>query len=179
MSGKLEDIKVGAVVGGIGPSGPVEVVAVNFHGSAATIVYRDQSNGNVGQQLVYRSDEGRLAIDDVGRSWAFDAEGELFRLAAEAHRIRLAYLFDPLLAVHISNVEPLPHQIAAVYEEMLIRQPLRFLLADDPGAGKTIMAGLLIRELMLRGDLERCLIVCPANLGEQWQDEMREKFQLC
>ncbi len=79
--------------------------------------------------------------------------------------------------MHISNVEPLPHQIAAVYEEMLIRQPLRFLLADDPGAGKTIMAGLLIRELMLRGDLERCLIVCPANLAEQWQDEMIEKFQ--
>ncbi len=79
--------------------------------------------------------------------------------------------------MHTSNVEPLPHQIAAVYEEMLIRQPLRFLLADDPGAGKTIMAGLLIRELMLRGDLERCLIVCPANLAEQWQDEMIEKFQ--
>ena len=163
---------------GLSPSGPVEVVAVNFHGSAATVFYRDQSTGQVGQQLVYRSDEDRLTVSEAGRSWAFDADGELFRLAAEAHRIRLAYLFDPLLAVHISNVEPLPHQIAAVYEEMLIRQPLRFLLADDPGAGKTIMAGLLIRELMLRGDLERCLIVCPANLAEQWQDEMREKFQL-
>ena len=121
MTTKLEDIKVGAVVDGLSPSGPVEVVAVDFHGSAATVVYRDQSTGQVGQQLVYRSDEDRLTVSEAGRSWAFDAEGELFRLAAEAHRIRLAYLFDPLLAVHISNVEPLPHQIAAVYEEMLIR----------------------------------------------------------
>jgi len=82
------------------------------------------------------------------------------------------------MAVHVSNVEPLPHQLAAVYESMLPRLPLRFLLADDPGAGKTIMAGLLIRELMLRGDLERCLIVCPANLGDQWQDELSEKLDL-
>ena len=73
----------------------------------------------------------------------------------------MAYLFDPLLAVHTSLVEPLPHQITAVYEEMLTRQPLRFLLADDPGAGKTIMAGLLIRELLARGDLHRCLICAP------------------
>lgn len=168
MTAKLEDIKIGTIVNGLGPDGPVEVVAVEFHGTAATVVYRDRSSGQVGQQLVYRSDEDRLTLGESGQSWAFDADGELFRLA---------YLFDSLLAVHISNVEPLPHQIAAVYEEMLIRQPLRFLLADDPGAGKTIMAGLLIRELMLRGDLERCLIVCPANLAEQWQDEMRDKFQ--
>jgi superfamily II DNA or RNA helicase len=97
---------------------------------------------------------------------------------AEAHRIRLAHLFDPVLAVHTSLVEPLPHQITAVYEAMLPRQPLRFLLADDPGAGKTIMAGLLIKELIARGDLKRCLIVCPGSLVEQWQDELSRKFQL-
>ena len=91
---------------------------------------------------------------------------------------RLAHLFDPVLAVHTSVVEPLPHQITAVYESMLPRQPLRFLLADDPGAGKTIMAGLLIRELIARGDLERCLIVCPGSLAEQWQDELYQRFQL-
>src|SRR5262245_62194011 len=95
-----------------------------------------------------------------------------------ANRIRLAYLFVPLLAVHTSLVDPLPHQITAVYEEMLSRQPLRFLLADDPGAGKTIMTGLLIKELRARGDLARCLIVCPGNLAEQWQDELDRKFQL-
>ena len=72
----------------------------------------------------------------------------------------------------------MPHQITAVYGEMLSRQPLRFLLADDPGAGKTIMAGLLIKELMARGDLERCLVVAPGSLVEQWQDELGEKFNL-
>ncbi|MEO0968585.1 MAG: helicase-related protein, partial [Cyanobacteria bacterium J06639_18] len=95
-----------------------------------------------------------------------------------ALRIRLAHLFDPLLAVHTSLVEPLPHQIIAVYGEMLTRQPLRFLLADDPGAGKTIMAGLLIRELLIRGDLHRCLVVCPGSLESQWQDELGKKFNL-
>jgi superfamily II DNA or RNA helicase len=93
-------------------------------------------------------------------------------------RIQLAHLFDPMMAVHTSDVEPLPHQIAAVYESMLPKQPLRFVLADDPGAGKTIMAGLLIRELMLRGDLERCLIVSPGSLVEQWQTELGLKFGL-
>jgi superfamily II DNA or RNA helicase len=83
-----------------------------------------------------------------------------------------------VLAVHTSLVEPLPHQITAVYEAMLPRQPLRFLLADDPGAGKTIMAGLLIKELIARGDLQRCLIVCPGSLAEQWQDELYRRFHL-
>src|SRR5439155_8936423 len=102
-------------------------------------------------------------------------DGDLFRLASEAYRIHLAHLFDPHLAIHTSEVEPLPHQITAVYGEMLPRQPLRFLLADDPGAGKTIMAGLLIKELLARGDLRRCLIVCPGMLVEQWQDELNSK----
>ena len=90
----------------------------------------------------------------------------------------MAGRFDPMLAVHTSDLEPLPHQIQAVYGELLDRTPLRFLLADDPGAGKTIMAGLYIKELMLRGDLERCLVVAPGGLVEQWQDELREKFGL-
>ena len=114
----------------------------------------------------------------TARPWSFTGDGALFRLVSEAQRIRLAHLFDPVLAVHASDVEPLPHQITAVYDEMLPRQPLRFLLADDPGAGKTIMAGLLIRELMARGDLARCLIVCPGSLAEQWQDELETRFQL-
>jgi superfamily II DNA or RNA helicase len=175
----LEELTVGTVVEGIVPGVGVSVVNVKWHGSSsATVVYRDDHAGNVGQQLLFRSDEHRLRVVDAGRQWAFDGDGHLFRLVSEAQRIKLAYLFDPMLAVHISNVVPLPHQIAAVYGEMLGRQPLRFLLADDPGAGKTIMAGLLIRELMLRGDLERCLIVCPANLGDQWQEELSEKFRL-
>ena len=108
----------------------------------------------------------------------FDGDGRLLQLASEAYRIRLGHLFDPLLAVHCSLIEALPHQILAVYQEMLTRQPLRFLLADDPGAGKTIMAGLLIRELIARGDVRRCLICAPGNLTEQWQAELSGKFQL-
>ncbi|MFW8120629.1 SNF2-related protein, partial [Klebsiella pneumoniae] len=122
--------------------------------------------------------EPRLELVKHGQPWSFNGNGALFRLVSEAHRIRMAYLFDPLLAVHTSLLEPLPHQITAVYEAMLPRQPLRFLLADDPGAGKTIMAGLLIKELLVRGDAERCLVVCPGNLVEQWQDELYRRFQL-
>ena len=134
--------------------------------------------GAVANELLYRHDEDRLEVVAAGRPWSFDGDGALVRLVSEAQRIRLAHLFDPLLAVHTSVVDPLPHQITAVYEAMLPCQPLRFLLADDPGAGKTIMAGLLIKELIARGDLERCLIVCPGSLAEQWQDELSRRFQL-
>src|SRR5688572_26369848 len=128
--------------------------------------------------ILYRHDQPRLEVIELGRPWSFDGDGALFRLVSEAQRIRLAHLFDPVLAVHTSDVAPLPHQITAVYEHMLQRQPLRFLLADDPGAGKTIMAGLLIKELIARGDLHRCLVVCPGSLAEQWQDELYRRFNL-
>ena len=128
--------------------------------------------------MLFRTDEANLSLAESGRPWAFDAPGDAFKLAAEAYRINLAHLFDPMMAVHTSNVEPLPHQITAVYESMLPRQPLRYVLADDPGAGKTIMAGLFIRELLMRADAKRVLIVAPGSLVEQWQDEMFEKFGL-
>ncbi|NCP95387.1 MAG: DEAD/DEAH box helicase, partial [Deltaproteobacteria bacterium] len=169
---RLEELQPDATVRGILPDAAVTVVNVSWHGSdALTLVYRGP-NGRVADEILYRDDEPRLEIVEVGRPWSFDGDGAAFRLVAEAHRIRLAHLFDPLLAVHTSLVEPLPHQITAVYEAMLPRQPLRFLLADDPGAGKTIMAGLFIKELIARGDLKRCLIVCPGSLAEQWQDEL-------
>ncbi|MCG3203344.1 MAG: RNA polymerase-associated protein RapA [Gammaproteobacteria bacterium] len=175
---KLEDLQADATVRGIIPDALVTVVNVAWHGSdALTLVYR-AANGRVADEILYRHDEPRLEIVKSGRPWSFDGDGALFRLVSEAHRIRLAHLFDPALAVHTSLVEPLPHQITAVYEAMLPRQPLRFLLADDPGAGKTIMAGLLIKELIARGDLKRCLIVCPGSLVEQWQDEMHRRFHL-
>jgi superfamily II DNA or RNA helicase len=156
----------------------VTVVDVTRHGTEVlTLTYRT-ADGQVAERLVYRDDEPRLAIVEEGRPWAFDGDGEAFKLASEAKRIDLAYLFDPYVAVSTSLVEPLPHQITAVYEEMLPRQPLAFLLADDPGAGKTIMTGLLARELIVRGDLRRCLVVCPGSLVEQWQAELAEKFHL-
>src|SRR6202011_1692846 len=175
---KLEDLKRGGSVKGILPDCLVTVVDVKWYGSAAVeLTYKDPA-GKPNVVLLYRDREPTLEIAETGRPWSFDGDGKLFRLVSEAHRINLAHLFDPLLAIHTSMVDPLPHQITAVYGEMLPRQPLRFLLADDPGAGKTIMAGLLIKELLIRGDLERCLIVAPGNLVEQWQDEMAEKFGL-
>jgi superfamily II DNA or RNA helicase len=174
----LEDLQPEASIRGILPDAAVTVVNVSWHGSdALTLVYRGP-DGRVADEILYRHDEPRLAVVEAGRPWSFDGDGAQFRLVAEAHRIRLAHLFDPVLAVHTSLVDPLPHQITAVYEAMLPRQPLRFLLADDPGAGKTIMAGLLIKELIARGDLKRCLIVCPGPLAEQWQDELSRRFHL-
>jgi SNF2 family DNA or RNA helicase len=175
---RLEDLRPNAAVRGILPNGLLTVVNVQWFGSEALeLTYKDVA-GRVAHVLLYRHDEPRLEVVEQGRPWSFDGDGSLFRLVSEAHRIRLAHLFDPVLAVHSSLVEPLPHQITAVYEAMLPRQPLRFLLADDPGAGKTIMAGLLMKELIARGDLHRCLVVCPGSLAEQWQDELYRRFQL-
>src|SRR3990172_8835144 len=152
---ELEGLTPNASVRGILPDALVTVINVQWFGSEALeLTYKDPG-GRVANRLLYRDDEPRLEIVEQGRPWSFDGDGSLFRLVSEAHRIRLAHLFDPVLAVHTSQVDPLPHQITAVYEEMLPRQPLRFLLADDPGAGKTIMAGLLMKEIIVRGDLHR------------------------
>ncbi|HMY00502.1 MAG TPA: helicase-related protein, partial [Agitococcus sp.] len=173
---KLEDVKKDAQIRGIQAEEIVRIVQVEPVGDAAITVYYKDSQGKLGEQMLFRSDESRLELATAGRPWAFDAPGAEFKLGLEAYRITQAALFDPMMAVHTSNVEPLPHQISAVYEYMLPKQPLRFVLADDPGAGKTIMAGLLIRELLMRADAKRILIVSPGSLTEQWQDELLEKF---
>jgi len=173
---KLEDIKSNAVVRGIDPSGPVRIVSVDAAGPDAVTVYYKTSGGKLLERMLFRNDEANLALEAPGRPWAFDAPGEDYKLALEALRINVAHLFDPMMAVHTSNVEPLPHQITAVYESMIPRQPLRYVLADDPGAGKTIMAGLFLRELIMRADARRILVVAPGGLVDQWQDEMYEKF---
>lgn len=175
---ELEQITKNASVTGIELDCAVRIVTTEPAGADALTVYYKTTDGTLRERMLFRSDEPRLALAEVGRPWGFDAPGEAFKLAAEAYRINLAHLFDPMMAVHTSNVEPLPHQITAVYESMLPRQPLRYVLADDPGAGKTIMAGLLIRELLMRADARRVLIVAPGSLVEQWQDEMAEKFGL-
>ncbi len=174
----LDDLIPGMMLKGIRPQTVVTIVAVTRHGAdSAEIVYKDVAGG-LGSQLVYRADTDQFEVVPSSLPWSFTADGAAFRLASEAYRIRLAYLFDPLIAVHTSLIDPLPHQITAVYETMLNKQPLRYLLADDPGAGKTIMTGLLIKELMVRGDVRRCLIVAPGNLVEQWQDELKRRFHL-
>ncbi|WP_026147568.1 protein NO VEIN domain-containing protein [Limimaricola hongkongensis] len=175
---KLEEIKPGSRVSGATPGTAVEVVSVEWIGNQAVNIVFRQTSGAVAETTIYRDDEYRIDIQSAGRNWSFDADGALLRLVTEANRIKLAHFFDPYLAIHTSQVDPLPHQISAVYGEMLPRQPLRFLLADDPGAGKTIMSGLLIKELIARSDLERCLVVAPGSLVEQWQDELGEKFGL-
>jgi superfamily II DNA or RNA helicase len=176
---RLEDLTKGALVRGVLADRAVKVVDVDWHGSnAVTLTFTDDATGKPSQELLYRDDEPRLSVEQAGRAWSMDGDGALFRLVSEAKRISLAYLFDPFLAVQTSNLDPLPHQIDAVYNEMLPRQPLRYLLADDPGAGKTIMAGLFCKELMIRGDVERCLVVAPGSLVEQWQDELWQKFGL-
>ncbi len=175
---KLEQIQKNAAISGLEPGQVVRIVTTEPVGDNALTVYYKTADGKLLERMLFRTDEAKLSLAEAGRPWAFDAPGDEFKLAAEAYRINLAHLFDPMMAVHTSNVEPLPHQITAVYESMLPRQPLRYVLADDPGAGKTIMAGLFIRELLMRADAKRVLIVAPGSLVEQWQDEMFEKFGL-
>ena len=175
---KLEDLKPGLPLVGLEPSVVATVAAVVPIGEGAVTVYYRTPDGTTKERLLGRADETNLSVATVERPWSFDGDGAAFQLTCEAKRIDLAFLFDPMMAVHTSNVDPLPHQITAVYESMLPRQPLRFVLADDPGAGKTIMAGLYIRELVMRADAHRILIVAPGSLVEQWRDELYEKFGL-
>lgn len=175
---RLEEITVNCQLQGLISGGAVTVKHVRMFGDqAAEVTYVDGS-GSTGSQLVYRDREHELEIVTTTRPLSFTADGDLFKLVSEAQRIHWGHLFDPMIAVNTSSVDPLPHQITAVYETMLNRQPLRFLLADDPGAGKTIMTGLLVKELIIRGDVAKCLIVAPGSLVEQWQDELDEKFNL-
>jgi SNF2 family DNA or RNA helicase len=175
---KLEEIRVDSLVRGILPNSAVTIKHVQMFGNEALEVTYVDGEGKASTQLLFRDQEPILELVLQTRPLSFTADGHLFRLASEAQRLSLAFLFDPLIAVNTSSIDPLPHQITAVYETMLNRQPLRFLLADDPGAGKTIMAGLLIKELIIRGDVARCLIIAPGSLAEQWQDELDQKFNL-
>lgn len=172
---RLEDLRSGARVLGIIPGSIVEIVAaIPITPDSYRVIYTVPPSG-LDQQILMRSAEERMSEVEQHPT-PFDADADEFKLAAEALRIQTAALSDPMLAVTSSELVPLPHQLEAVYGQFLERIPLRFLLADDPGAGKTIMAGLLIKELHLRGDLERCLVIAPGGLVDQWQDELMEKF---
>ena len=159
----LESITTGLSLTGLDPTGIGSVIAVVPIADGAVQVLYKTPDGAIKERLLNRGDEPNISIATAERPWSFDGDGEAFKLTVEAKRIDLAFLFAPMMAVHTSNVEPLPHQITAVYESMLPRQPLRFVLADDPGAGKTIMAGLYIRELIMRADARRIVIVAPGD----------------
>jgi SNF2 family DNA or RNA helicase len=175
---RLQDITTGANLSGVEPAQIVTVVATIPHGEdALQLIYRTP-DGAMKERLLGRGDEASISAATVERPFSFDGDGAAFQLTCEAKRIDLSFLFDPMMAVHTSNVDALPHQITAVYESMLPRQPLRFVLADDPGAGKTIMAGLYISELIMRADARRILVIAPGSLVEQWRDELFEKFGL-
>lgn len=169
---------VGATVTGLAGQAPVKVLSIDrLTDDSASVAYRSE-DGALAEQIVFSDALQKLRAVKVGRAFSFDASPQAFLLAAESRRMKLAHLFDPLAALGTSNVDPLPHQLRAVYGEMLPRQPLRYVLADDPGAGKTVMAGLLIKELLLRGDAANVLVVSPGVLVDQWDEEMREKFAL-
>lgn len=174
----FEDLQPGVLLSGIVADQVVTVVAATPMADAVSVFYTTP-NGGTGQEIVNVGDLNHLhVVAPQDSAPKFDADPEEFRLAAEALRIKDAALYDPMTAVYSSNIDPLPHQIRAVYEDMLPKVPLRFLLADDPGAGKTIMAGLYIKEMLLRSAAERVVIVCPGGLAEQWRDELSGKFSL-
>src|SRR5262245_11777863 len=128
---KLEEIKKGVSLAGVEPTQIVTVVATDTLAEGTLqLVYRTP-DGGMKERLLSRADEQTISVAVSERPFSFDGDAAAFQLACEAKRIDLAFLFDPMMAVHTSNVEPLPHQITAVYESMLPRQPLRFVLADD------------------------------------------------
>jgi SNF2-related domain len=156
---------------------PMRVETVEVSGSASWVIGVVGIQSERFRKVTITSDDlTRLTIVDPRSS--FDGDGRLLRLGLQAYALGIAYEFDPYFGLSISRVDPLPHQLEAVYDYLLKLARVRFLLADDAGAGKTIMSGLLIKELELRGLAERILIVCPANLAFQWQRELKEKFDV-
>ena len=168
-------ITEGLILTGVMFNEPMRVVTTRQSGTGTVIAgLVGQNSGQFREVTLTAEDIAQLNAIDPNAS--YDGDGELLKLALQAYTLGIAHEFDPYFGLSISRVDPLPHQLEAVYEYFMKLPSVRFLLADDAGAGKTIMAGLLIRELKLRGLVERMLIVCPANLAFQWQREMLEKF---
>ena len=154
---------------------PVRILAVEELGARVKIEAVGINSSQLYRSILGAADLERVrVVDEAVRD--FGGRGEAFFLVMEAQRIRYAYQFDPLFAVSVAQVDPLPHQIEAVYHYILRNPRIRFLLADDPGAGKTIMTGLLLKELKYRGLVQRTLIVVPGHLKDQWLREMKERF---
>ena len=168
-------IQEGQILTGPLFSEPMRVETVRSNGTNVWVVGLVGQRSEQFRRVTLTSDDvSNLTIADAALS--YDGDGRLLRIGLQAYSLGIAYEFDPYFGLSISRVDPLPHQLEAVYDHLLKLPSVRFLLADDAGAGKTIMAGLLVRELKLRGLIERVLVVCPANLSFQWQRELKEKF---
>jgi SNF2 family DNA or RNA helicase len=154
---------------------PIEVKKVDTVGDRVHIIGATIYSNTHVDQLIPSYELEKLKVKEFVLD--FSASGNEAFLSLEGERYRFASLFDPLLAMNTSKVDPLPFQIEAVYGYILKLPRIRFLIADDPGAGKTIMAGLIIKELKLRGVVNRILIVVPGHLKDQWRRELKEKFQ--
>ena len=171
----LEHLKANVIVKGPIFPEPVQVITTLALGDSIKLIGKGLQSGQVYEPIL---NSAQLAMLEASpEKEKFDGDPERFRLGIEALRLGLAYEYDPYFSLSIARVDPLPHQLEAVYEYFLKLPRIRFLLADDPGAGKTIMAGLLLKELKIRGLLKRTLIVTPANLSFQWQREMKDKFR--
>ena len=168
-------IQAGDIVSGPLLPEPMEIIAAIPLGASIKLVGKGLKTGRAHDPILSEGQVGQLTVS--ARREPFDGDARLFRLGVEAHRLGLAYEYDPYFSLSIARVDPLPHQLEAVYENFIRLPRIRFLLADDPGAGKTIMAGLLLKEMKARGLVQRTLIVTPANLSFQWQREMQDKFR--
>ena len=170
-----EPLRPGMIVRGPTLPEPIEVLAIQPMGQAVKVIGRGLETGLTRDPILSQDQLAQLIVSADREP--FDGDARRFRLGVEAQRLGLAYEYDPYFSLSIARVDPLPHQLEAVYDYFLPLPRIRFLLADDPGAGKTVMAGLLLKELKARGLVKRVLIVTPANLSFQWQREMKDKFR--
>ncbi|MET0112280.1 MAG: DUF3883 domain-containing protein [Limnospira maxima] len=168
-------IRIGGIVTGPTLPEPIEVLATVPMGESLKVIGRGRNTGLTHDPVLTPAQLRQLTVSADREP--FDGDARMFRLGIEAQRLGLAYEYDPFFSLSIARVDPLPHQLEAVYGYFMKLPRIRFLLADDPGAGKTIMAGLLLKELKARGLVKRVLIVTPANLTFQWQREMSDKFR--
>ena len=179
MTDQTLKIEVGSIVSGLTPAESVEITKIQALGSKYSLSYTGVNTRKAGSKIVTPEQIEALELLTVDGEFNFKGDPQRFVLFAEAERIKSAYQFDPLFAINCSVVDPLPHQVEAVYKFLLPQPKIRFLLADDTGAGKTIMTGLLLKELLMRHIVERILIITPGGLTKQWQeDEMGVKFNI-
>ena len=171
----MTNIKPGDIIKGNQWSEPVEIKIVEEDEKYFHIIGVKINSRKYVDQIIPREEISNISIFSAEST--FSEEPWKVFLSLEATRYRFASLYDPLLAMNVSKIDPLPHQIEAVYGYVLKMPQIRFLIADDPGAGKTIMAGLIIKELKLRNLIKNILIVVPGHLKDQWRRELKDRFE--